>query len=144
MSATLRRTIFAACRDLGLDDDARHDLQLRVTGKDSLSDMTDRELRLVVDEMTRMGFRLARGGRHKRAPRADLRLVHVLWRKLGEADALEKPGRDGLNAFIRAQFGEAWGAVPADIDMLRDAAQINAVVCALKGWCARAGIELDR
>ena len=140
---TLQRTIFAACRDLGLDDDARHDLQLRVTGKESLSDMTDGELKLVISEMKRMGFRHARGSRYKLAPRADLRLVHVLWSRLGAAGTLERPGRDGLNAFIRTQFGGAWGSVPADVDMLRDAAQINAVIRALKAWCARAGVELD-
>lgn len=140
---TLQRAIFAACRDLGLDTEARHDLQLRVTGKESLSDMNEGELKLVISEMKRMGFRLARGGRHPRAPRADLRLVHVLWSRLGAAGALERPGRDGLNAFIRTQFGVAWGSVPVDVDALRDAAQINAVIRALKAWCARAGVELD-
>ncbi|SMH35980.1 regulatory protein GemA [Maritimibacter sp. HL-12] len=143
MSATLRRTIFAACRELGLDGDARHDLQLRVTGKTSLSDMDARELRLVVSEMKRMGFRLSRGPR-KRAPRGDLRFAHVLWRLLNEAGVVKVPGAKGLNAFIRARFEAKWGHLPIDIDAMRDADQINDVVEALKAWCVREGIELER
>jgi phage gp16-like protein len=67
MNRQLQRTIFAACRELGLDSDARHDLQLRVTGKDSLSDMTDDEMKAVLDDLKSRGFRVSRGSRRKRA-----------------------------------------------------------------------------
>lgn len=143
MSDRLRRTIFAACRELGLDADARHDMQMAVTGKASLSDMTEAELQLVVDNLKDKGFTLHPKGRRGRAPRADLRLVHVLWKLLGEAGVLERAGRDGLNAFIRSRFGSKWGSVPADIDMLRDPAQIEAVIRALKHMCRRNGVELE-
>lgn len=143
MTAALRRTIFAACRELGLDEEARHDLQKRVTGKDSLSAMTAADLKLVVNELKAKGFRL-KGGRRPAAPRADLRFVHVLWGLLGKAGKLHQPGREGLNAFIRARFGEKWQSVPVDIDALRDHAQINAVTRALKDWCDREGVKHDR
>ena len=144
MSRAAQRTIFAACRELGLDDEARRDLQLEVCGKTSMRDMSDDDLKAVLSRLKKDGFKqVSKGRKHKAAPRADLRLVHVLWRKLGEVGALERPGRDGLNAFIRSQFGETWKSVPADVDMLRDPAQIEAVVAALKAWGKRAGIEFD-
>ena len=37
---TVLKTIHVACRDLGMDNDTRRDLQVLVTGKDSLTAMT--------------------------------------------------------------------------------------------------------
>lgn len=144
MTAALRKTIFVACRELGLDEDARRDLQLLVTGKDSITEMDDGELKAVVNALEKAGFKKSKGKRYPRAPRADLRLCHVLWSKLGHAGCLKAPGRAGLNAFVRKRFEKTWGgAAPADIDMLRDHAQINDVVQALKEWCAREDIEVE-
>lgn len=144
MNRSLHKLIFAACRQLGLDDDARRDLQVSVTGKASLRDMNDRELKLVVSRLKEDGFEdKPRNPRHKPAPRADLRMIHVLWRKLGQAGALRDPSRRGLNTFIRARFEATWGWVPADVDMLRDWQQIDAVIQALKSWGQRAEIDFD-
>lgn len=144
MSRQLQRTIFAACRELGLDSEARHDLQLEVCGKASMSDMNEAELKAVLSRLERDGFKRSSGPRkHRAAPRADLRLMHVLWKKLGDAGAIDRPGRAGLNAFVRKRFGDTWGAVPGDVDMLSDPAQIEAVIAALKAWGKRAGIDFD-
>lgn len=151
---TLKRMIHVGCKALGLDQDTRRDLQLVATGKTSMSDMTEAELRQVVEALKQRGFKpygntwytagksggKARG--HAPAPRADLRYVHVLWRQLGEAGALKRPGRDGLNAFIRKRFEGKWQSVPIDVDALRDASQINDVTRALKDMCRRAGVVI--
>lgn len=145
MSASLKRLIHVGCRELGLDADTRHDLQLQVTGKASLTDMTEGELKLVVDALKSKGFAV-KGGRkpkRKQAERRDTRLIHVLWTKLGEAGALRDPNRAGLNAFIRARFGGAWGAVPGDVDMITDWKQIDAVIQALKNMGRAHGIDFD-
>ncbi len=81
---------------------------------------------------------------YKPAPRGDLRLVHVLWRKLGEVGALREPGRAGLNKFIRSRFGGTWKSVPIDVDTPRDHRRISQIINALKDWCAREGVELKR
>ena len=145
MSRTLQKLIHAGCRELGLDSEARHALQRTVTGKESLADMSEAELTLVVNRLKQDGFRPAPGAkqRFKPAPRADLRLIHVIWRKLGEAGALERPGRAGLNAFVRSSFEAKWGTVPAEVDMLRDWQQIDDVLQALIAWGRRAGIDFD-
>lgn len=141
---SLQRMIHVGCRDLGLDQDMRHDLQLVVTGKTSMADMTDDDLKAVLQALKDRGFRPATKGRgRKTAPRADLRFIHVLWKRLGAAGALKKPGRAGLNAFVRSRFEGKWEFVPIDVDALRDPAQINAVIRALKDMCRRAGVEID-
>lgn len=142
-SRALQQTVHVACRELGLDGEARRDLQLAVTGKASMTDMDDADLEKLLARLKADGFTV-RGGRKPQAPRQDLKFVHVLWWLLAEAGAVERPGRAGLNAFVQVRFGAAWGAVPADIDMIRDHKQIDAVIEALKAMCRRAGITIQR
>ncbi|WP_457647386.1 gp16 family protein [Profundibacter sp.] len=146
-SRRLQKLIHVGCRQLGIDSDTRRELQLIACGKASMTEMNENDLKQVVKALKARGFAPEVRGEKKRypaAPRADLRLVHVLWRKLGDAGELDQPSRAGLNAFVRTQFAKKWGSVPIDIDTLRDADKINAVVRALKAWCQRAGIELRK
>lgn len=146
---TLQRMIHVGCKQLGLDSDARRDLQLITTGRASMSDMSDADLRKMVDALKARGFKAgfkgASSGRKSRpaAPRADLRYIHVLWGLLGKAGVLKRPGREGLNAFIRSRFEGKWQSVPIDIDALHDAGQINDVIRALRDMCARNGVEAE-
>lgn len=146
MSRALQQKVHIGCRQLGLDQTARRDLQLAVTGKASMTDMSEADLNAMIDRLKKDGFKAASKRRksHPAAPRADLRLVHVLWRLLGNAGELREPGRTGLNAFIRARFEQTWGSVPADIDMLREHGQIDDVLQALMQWADRAGVDFDR
>jgi len=145
VTRALQKLIHAGCRALKIDTETRHLIQIAATGKASLSEMTEADLRRVVEALKAKGFDpaagLAKARRHPPAPRADLRYVHRLWSLLGQAGALQRPGRAGLNAFVRARFEAHWGAAPADIDMLRDAGAIRDVIDALRAMCRRAGIE---
>jgi hypothetical protein len=144
MTRALKTLIHVAARDLCLDAETRHDLQLAVTGKASLTDMTEGELEAVVEALKKRGFKPAGGARARRAaaPRGDVRFAHVLWGKLARAGAVEQRGAAGLNAFVRARFGDAWGAAPIDIDRMTDGRRIATILEALKAMCARAGIEV--
>ena len=143
---TVLKTIHVAVRDLGMDNDTRRDLQLLVTGKESLKEMTGAEQLAVLDALKERGFKPSMGKAsrtHRRpATRGDIRFCHVLWGKLVKAGVVELPGAVGLNAFIRARFEKSWGAVPFDIDGLRDWKQIATVIEALKAMCVRAEIKL--
>lgn len=146
MSALIR-TIQVGCKQLGIDQDTRKALQLQVVGKDSLADMTEAERKRVLEELKKLGFKpTSKGGKHRRAPRADIRLIHVLWAALGNAGKLKDPTRKGLNAFIQKRFGKAWGFVPVDVDQLGENKQINDVLKALKDWVRRdvPGFDWDR
>lgn len=152
MTARLIRLVHVGARELGLDDDTRRDLQLTVTGKASLAAMTEGEIGRVVDALKARGFRPSagpaggkggtKGMRRPAAPRGDLRFAHVLWSKLARAGAVDQAGAAGLNAFVRARFGAAWGAEPIDVDTLRDGRKIATLLEALKAMCRRAGVEV--
>lgn len=140
MSTPMIRMIHAACRQLGLDEEDRRQMQVTLTGKDSLKKMTQPELKLVANHLRQ------RGAGHTKRPAskdARIRMIHVLWRKLGEAGELRDASRKGLNAFIRTRFEASWGTMPLDVDQLREPLQIDDVVQALKAWGRRAGIDFD-
>lgn len=136
------RAIYARSKEAGLDEDARRDLFERQTGKRSLSLMTPAEVGRVDAHLKTLVP--PKKGRKPMAKRGDVRFIHVLWGKLGSAGVLNDPTRAGLNRFIRARFGDAWGAETIDVDALTDALQIATVIEALKDWCARESIEIDR
>ena len=146
----MRRFIHFGCRELGIDGETRHDLQLLVTGKASMTDMDASDLEKLVEALRNRGFKpnftgSSKGGSKTRrapSPRADVRFCHVMWKLLVEAGAVAAPGRAGLNGFIRARFAKAWGSVPIDVDAMSDFRQIADVVEALKAMCGRAGITL--
>lgn len=141
MTPTTIRKIHVAARQLGLDDDTRRDLQLVATGKESLKDMSDAEGAKVLDALVARGFKPAKAKGRAPAARGDVRFAHVLWGKLHTAGAVQARGAVGLNAFLRSRFEKVWGAVPLDIDQMRDAKQIATIIEALKGMCDRAGVE---
>ncbi|WP_122075963.1 gp16 family protein [Pseudophaeobacter sp. EL27] len=144
MSRALQRKIHVGCRELGLNSDARRELQLVVTGKASMTDMTEADLNAVLNRLKQDGFKASSSSKkHAKASRPDLRLVHVLWRKLGEAGQLRDASRNGLNKFIRARFEKTWQNVPADVDMMRDHSEIDQVIQALKSWGQRVNIDFD-
>lgn len=139
----LQKLVHVGCRELGIEADDRRALQLMVTGKASMSDMTEAELDQVVAALKARGF-AAKGGRRPSAKRADIRYAHVLWRLLHEKGAVRVAGPAGLNAFIRARFEAKWGSVPIDIDAMQDGGEISDIIDALKDWCQREGIKATR
>ncbi len=140
----LKRLVHVGCRELGIDQETRRDLQLVVCGKSSMSDMDEAELKGLVGALKERGFKVRRNGRRPAAKRADVRFCHVMWRLLHEAGEARVAGPKGLNAFIRSRFEKTWGHVPIDIDTMTEWREINDVVEALKDWCMRAGVELDK
>lgn len=140
--SALRRTIHVGCKQLGLDQDARRDLQLLVTKKASMSNMTEADMKKFVSALKQRGFKVT-SGRRKPAGRADIRYCHVLWGLLFGAGHARIGGAKGLNAFVRSRFEKTWGHVPIDIDAMTEAGEINQVVEALKAWCTREGIPTE-
>ncbi len=143
--AAMIKKVHVGCRSLGIDGETRRDLQLQVTGKASITDMTDADLTLVLGALKARGFTPSGGAapRRKAAARGDVRFCHVLWAKLYKAGAVQMAGAAGLNAFVRSQYTNAWGAAPIDIDTLTDHRKIATVIEALKAMCRRADIDLE-
>ena len=127
-----------AKRDLGLDDDTYRAVLVRVTGKRSSKDMTDRERQAVLDEFRRQGFKpasKARGkpGRPLSGPYA--KKAQALWIALWNLGAVEDKRDSALLAFVCRQTGIE------RTEWILDARHGRSVIEALKSWCVREGVE---
>ena len=129
-------------KELGLDDDARRDLQRRATGKESCAQMTAAELRRVLVEMTGGGGkRPARVGGRDRLPdareptRKMSGKLQALWISGYHLGVVRDRTDEALAAWLRRQTGldaAAW-AKPA---------ALARAVEALQSWLAReAGVD---
>ena len=129
-AAKIRRAIFARCRETLLDDQARRDLQLRVTGKASLKDMSPAEMEKV---LRALGGRVRRESRTSDLPNgphtAKLRALWISAYWLG----VVRDNRDGALA--------AWICRQTGIDAARWATPQQTAACieALKDWMTRDG-----
>lgn len=123
----LMGAVRAACKRLGLDDDARRDVQLGLVGKASMADMSFAELGQLLD-------RLNRDWKGPSGHRAHIGKVRALWWSLYWLGAVEEPKDSAIDAFVRRQTG---------VSALRflDHRSAPAVIEALKSWAEREGVE---
>ena len=120
------RAVLAACKRLGLDDDARKELQLDVTGVASMAAMGEGELGKLLDHLNR-------DYRGKNPQRPHLAKVKALWWSLYWMGAIDNPDDKALSAFVKRQCG---------IAALRflDHRSAPSVIEALKDWLRREGV----
>ncbi|MDE0714096.1 MAG: regulatory protein GemA [Gammaproteobacteria bacterium] len=153
-TARLRKAIFAACRRSGFDEELRHQVQLRVTGKRSITEMDANDMRKLLAHLN--------GARKKGEaglewmygpgstppppepaplpdPRPDLLpespltgKLRALWRSAYWLGVVRDQGDAALASWICRQtgYGAAKWITPKDADRL---------VEALKGWMERDG-----
>jgi len=93
VAAKLRRTIFALCRERGIDTDLRHDLQESVTGHRSLTDCTVADMRMIVARLSGQN----------------------VWTPSGMMLKLAAEVENGLTR-LRAFCWERFASVPEDLD----------------------------
>ena len=136
----LRRAIFAACRRAGMDDEARHAVQMRVTGKSSMTQMDTDDMRRLLRHLNGNGPGWT-GPETKRERNADTALLPggphdsklmALWISGHHLGVVREPGAAALAAWICRQSGlsSAKWARPKDT---------AACIEALKDWLAREG-----
>ena len=147
--ARIRRAIFGACRRRGIDDETRRAVQLRATGKESLKDMTPREMAEVLQALGGWRRRQLDDSPRRRGPgppsgvgepkprevlpagphRSKLR---ALWICAYELGVVRDRTDDALAAWICRQTG-------LDAAVWATPAQTSACIEALKDWMARDG-----
>lgn len=138
MSAT--KAIYGGLRALGLsEEEDRRDLYERVTAKRRLREMTPAEKSAVVEELRRLGFRGRDGSSGRvggRAGRLDgpyAKKLQALWIAGWNLGLMRSNTDAALMAFVKRQTG---------VDhtrFLREQAEANRAIEALKGWLARDG-----
>ena len=139
----IRRAIFGTCRRRGIDDETRHAIQLRATGKESLKDMTPREMAEVLQAL---GGHRRRSGR-RAGPRRDnaeeqrrevlpagphRSKLRALWICAYELGVVRDRTDEALAAWICRQTG-------LDAAIWAPPAQTAQCIEALKDWMARDG-----
>lgn len=127
-----RRAIFAAARDAGLDEEDRRAVQLRVTGKPSLTGMTLADMDKVLVAIRGSGP--ATRDRPVGSTRAHVGKIWALWWSLYWLRAVDRPEEAALNSWVKRQTG-------MDAVRFLDHKSAVAVIEALKAWAAREGVE---
>ncbi|MBZ0164588.1 MAG: regulatory protein GemA [Notoacmeibacter sp.] len=133
---TALRAIHVGCRQLGLDEDMRRGLYVRVTGKASAKDMSEAEQRKVVEELRRQGFKQASKGSRKALEGKFAKKLQALWIGAWNLGLVRNRDDAALLAFVKRQTG---------LDhtrFLHHAQDARAAIEALKAWMARgAGVD---
>ena len=122
----LIRAVMAACSRLGIDDDARREIQLEKIGKASLTEMSAAELTQLRDHFNR-------GWTGPKNQRPVIGKIRALWWSLYWIGAIERVDDDALNAFIKRQ------AHVQHINFV-DHKLAPSVIEALKSWLEREGV----
>ena len=134
MSAVMK-AIHVGRKQLGLDEDDYRALLVRVTGKNSLRAMNERERQAVVQDMRAHGFggqAPARAlGRRLEGPFAGKMLA--LWLSAYELGVVRNRSADALIAFVERQTGIA------HLNWVREGRDANRAIEALKAMMARDG-----
>lgn len=127
----LIKAVRAAAKRIGIEDDDRKAMQLEVTGKASLADMTPAEMGKVLDRLNRDDKGRGLGGSQTRP---HISKVRALWWTLYWLGEVDSPNDKALDAFVTRQTG---------IAALRflDHRNAPAVIEALKRWAERAGVR---
>ena len=122
--AQVQKAIFAACKRMGIDDDARHEINVHVTGKPSIKLMTLSELRQVLVHLN---------SRQSRTPLTKTqRLIVSLWNQLADCGRVQHRNFAALESYCRARTGVhklVW----------LTAEQETAMIEQLKQWLKRPG-----
>ncbi|WP_028710397.1 regulatory protein GemA [Paracoccus pantotrophus] len=123
---------------LGLHEDDYRAMLVRVTGKASLRQMSERQKIAVIDELKRLGFRVRSGG--KALPVAHkpyIRLIHALWKSCHRHGAIENGSREALRAFCKRFVAHGDDKIGVDPDLLTHD-QATPIIKALREMEARA------
>ena len=104
MRKKLLASLHIARKDMAIEEESYRALLYRVTGQTSARELTEEQLRSVLAEFERLGWKKARFRRFAAGNRPDVRKVFAIWSSL--RDHLECRGsRAGLRAFVERQVG---------------------------------------
>lgn len=129
-TAGLIKAIHMGKRRLGMDNETYREMLRNLTGLDSCSQMTARELKYVLLHMRQAGFSPA--PRETLSPQ--MQKCRALWLLLHEAGVVRDKSLRALKGYIRRMRIDPARATVND--MAR-------AIESLKSWCARANVEYE-
>lgn len=126
-----------AREQLGLDEDTYRALLLRVTGKASLRQMSERQRLDVVEELKVKGFKVRKSGTTVPASaKPYIRLIYALWANCARLGVIENGSQDALRSFCKRFVAHGHDGVVINPDFL-SYAQASPIIEALKKMEAR-------
>lgn len=129
-TAGLIKAIHMGKRKLGMDNETYREMLRSLTGLDSCSQMTTRELKHVLLHMRQAGFSPA-----PREISPQMRKCRALWLLLHEAGVVRDKSIRALKGYIRRMIR---------IDPARATVSDMALVIeSLKAWCERTNVEYE-
>lgn len=128
----LLAAVHMGAKALAMAEDDYRAMLVRVTGRDSAGKCNDAQLRLVLNELQRLGFHNPRRDRISRATHPVAKKARALWLGLYALGAIDDASERGLEALGKRQLG---------IDRLHwaDQSQSAPLIEALKGMAERHG-----
>lgn len=130
----------------GVDDSAYRDMLWSVARVRSAKDLDANGRRAVLDHLRAIGWvdsSPPRRGLVRAAGLPQVEKLRALWRALGDAGHLQKPGDDGLRAFVRKQSATYHPQrIGFDAPELLPAPVASKLIEHLKRWCQRTGTVL--
>lgn len=124
---------------LGLEEDDYRAILIRVTGRASLREMTERQKFAVIEDLKAKGFRIRATKGSKPLPKAfqpHSRMIHALWKSCHLLGVIDNPSRDALRAFCKRFVAHGQDGVAVDPDLL-SRNQATPIIEALKKMEAR-------
>lgn len=127
--------IHVAKKELALTEDSHRALLIGATEKDSLREMSVKELEAVIEVYKKHGFKKKkpkRAGTRKLATGTHARLIRALWISLYQLGEVRDPSEEAMAKYVKRMGG---------VDSLEflTARQSNAVISGLREWMKRAG-----
>lgn len=128
MTKDPRRALFAACKSLGMDDDARRDMLQSIIGKSSSKDLTPREWSKLLNHINKLtGFSPKQN--RKLDTSAEATKVRAIWLLLHQIGEVRDPSEKALASYCKRI---------AKVDDLHWAgARIHVLIETLKKWAQR-------
>lgn len=130
-TAGLIKAIHMGKRKLGMDNETYREMLRNLTGLDSCSQMTARELKYVLRHMRQAGFSPA--PRETLSPQ--MQKCRALWLLLHEAGVVRDKSIRALKGYIRRMIH-----IDPDRATVHDMAL---VIESLKAWCGRTNVEYE-
>ena len=130
MTRALLAKVHIAKKDLGLTDENYRAILVRITGKASSADCSERQLEQLLAEFRRLGW-IPKKGANPISDKPFVRKIYALWKEAGVVGAVYNASKDDLRTFVMRQTGKSAPEFlgPADA---------NKVSEALKAMIARA------
>jgi len=129
--------IHVAKKELALNEESYRALLDGATGKTSLKEMGNKDLKAVIERFKEFGFKKSkpkRAGKRKMAAGVQASLIRALWLSLYQLGQVRDPSEEAIAAYVRRM-------AKVDAVQFLTPSKADAVIAGLRSWMKRAGYE---